>query len=79
MEKDLGLLVEEKLSRECFLEETGVESDANGENDSCKFFVEGPRSFGETIQDICKGVLEGQYAVALLPFRKKHRHLLEGA
>ena len=54
-----------------FLEETGAESDENGEIDSCKFFVEGPRSFGETIQNICKGVFGGSICSSIASVSKK--------
>ena len=54
-----------------FLKETGVESDANGENDYFKFFAEGPRNIGETIQDICKGSFGGSICSSIASISKE--------
>ena len=75
MENDLGLLVEEKLSRN-FLEEIGIESYVNGENDY-HFLSRDQEVLLKLYKIYVRVFLEGQYAVELHPYQKKHWHLLE--
>ena len=77
MEKDLGLMVEEKLSRECFWKKQALKATQMGKLILANFLSRDQEVLVKLYKIYVRVFLEGQYAVALLPFRKKHRHLLE--